>query len=264
MVPGGSQPAERHLRIAADERAYHRARAASGMQRRRVGRLSDERVLVDLTAAAQRHPTDVPNQHRRVHQLELGERRCRRLYPRAARPASPLERRLDRVNPLRSIGMLGQEHPGVVLAGRAVMEIQHLIHIAPLPHITPLARHTHASTRAGRPPPLQSASHVRSTTHRTASRGGLLIAPMSSLPRAARLSRVRRRSSATQPAAASGLVRPRCPVVARDGATDDRDWLRASRRRRMQSGSGVKRGTRRADLMGERRSDARTDQRRTA
>ena len=117
------------------------------MQRCRVGGRSDERVLVDLTAAAQRHPADVSNEHRRVHQLELSERRCRRLHPQTPRPAGPLERRLDRVDPLRRIRMLRQEHPRVMLTGRAVMEIQHLTHTTPLPHITPLARqHTDQHT----------------------------------------------------------------------------------------------------------------------
>ena len=92
MVPGGPKPTERCLGVAAQERADHRAGAAGGVQRRRVGRLSDERVLVELTAAAQRHPTDESDERRRVHELELSDGRCRRLHPQTPCPAGPLER----------------------------------------------------------------------------------------------------------------------------------------------------------------------------
>ena len=147
MMPGGPQPAERRVRVTPNERTHHLTSTAGSMHRCREGGRTDERVLVDLAAAAPRHPADVVDEHRRVHQLELSGRRCRRLHPQTPRPAGPLERRLDRVDPLRRIRMLRQEHPRVMLTGRAVMEIQHLTHTTPLPHITPLARqHTDQHT----------------------------------------------------------------------------------------------------------------------
>ena len=146
MVPGRPQPAERRVSVTPDERTHHLASTAGRMHRCRVGRRSDERVLVELAAAAPRHPTDVSNEHRRVDQFKLGECRCRRLDPRAAQPACPLERRLDRVDPLRRIRMLRQEHPRVVLAGRAVLEIQHRPHITPLSYPSHRDQHTSFST----------------------------------------------------------------------------------------------------------------------
>ena len=151
------------------------------MQSGRVGRRSDERVLIELTATAQRHLTDLPHEHRRVHQLELGGRRCRGQHPQTPRPTSTLERRLDRVDPLRTVGVLGQELPRVMLARRVVTEIQHFAHTSPL---LTLSRHLQAITRATRRPPLQAASPLRPTTRITAHPGNRITANRSRLPRA--------------------------------------------------------------------------------
>ena len=125
MMPRGAHRTERSLRGAGDEFADHRARTTGRVQCRLIGRLTNERVGVELTAATQRQPTNEPDMHRRMHQFDLCARGRGRLHPDASRPTGRLQRGLDRLDPPWAVGMVRELHPRVVLERRRVMEIQH-------------------------------------------------------------------------------------------------------------------------------------------
>jgi hypothetical protein len=120
VVPRGPGGGEAERGLGRQQSPDHLAGAAGRVQGSAVGRLADDRVEVDRSAAAGRQSLDVGNLLRLVDQLDRAPRSRGRLAPLPAEPVLAAEQPLDRQQPLRCVGVPGHQHTGVVLERRGM------------------------------------------------------------------------------------------------------------------------------------------------
>jgi hypothetical protein len=107
VVARRAQRREAGRGLAGQQRVDEPDAAAGRAQRRRVGRRDGDRVHVDAAAAACAQLLDAADVALGMDREQALARRLRRLRERAAEPALPLHRRLQRDDPRRTLGMAG-------------------------------------------------------------------------------------------------------------------------------------------------------------
>ena len=128
VMPRRAHGAETAAVLAGEQCPHHRTGAPGGVQRRSIGGLADVGVGIDLAAAAQAQLAD------EAHMLlacgsASARARCAggRGSPLTTRPAGRVELRLDRLDPLGCVRVLGREHARVVLPRGVMVEIEHAL-----------------------------------------------------------------------------------------------------------------------------------------